>query len=405
MRALTAAVALLLVLAAPAAARRPFPDTRDRVHVFNDQLATGMTPAQERFVARHEDGTQKITAAAVARLRRYNPGFLVLHYRLGLGASTVPFLICNRWRTDLPAVERHPGWFARRGGRRVRQRQWAWWLMDPDSGWRAYWARQVLREVRCNHSDGVFADSLSVPHYLGAESFDPPFEYFSGEAAWTRRVNRFMRYEQRRLRGRVWFVPNAGSMITTRDRTDYAIPDGVMVEGFAEGGPDAGYAPVDWRLQMDRVLRLVRRGRIVIGQSYLGPGDLTARGFVLGAYLLVKGRHTFVNMDTGLAPEWFPEYDVRLGRALAPPPRRVAALRRAGGAYVRRFARGEAVVNPGSVPVTYRFGGARLLVVPRGGGPLPAGGRPRAWRLTTRPAAGSLRIGPREGAVLLYAAP
>jgi hypothetical protein len=404
MRALVLAAAIL-ALAAPASARRPVPDTRDRVHVFNDQLATGMTRAQERFIARHEDGTQKITAAAAARLRRVNPRFLVLHYRLGIGASTVPFLICNRWRTDLGAVARHPGWFFRRGGRRVRQRQWAWWLMDPDSGWRAYWARRVLHEVRCNRSDGVFADSLSVPHYLGAESFDPPFEYFSGEGAWTGRVNRFMRYEQRRLRGRAWFIPNAGSMITTRERTDYAIADGVMVEGFAEGGPAAGYAPADWRLQMDRVLRLVRRGRIVIGQSYLRPSDLTARGFVLGSYLLVKGRHTFVNMDTGLAPEWFPEYGVPLGRALAPPTRRVGALRRAGGAYARRFRRGVAVVNPGPSPVTYRFAGARRLVVPRGGGPLPARGRPRGWRLDTRRVAGSVRLAPRSGAVLLYAAP
>jgi hypothetical protein len=317
----------------------------------------------------------------------------------------VPMLICNRWRTDLRAVERHPGWFFERGGRRVRQRQWAWWLMDPDSGWRAYWARAALREVRCNHSDGVFADSLSVPHYLGAESFDPPFSYFAGEAAWTRRVNRFLRYEQRRLRGRAWFIPNAGSMITTRERTDYAIADGVMVEGFAQVGPDAGYAPADWRLQMNRVLRLVRRGRIVIGQSYLGPGDLGARGFVLGSYLLVKGRHTFVNMDMGLAPEWFPEYGVRLGRALAPPPRRVSALGRAGGAYARRFERGEAVVNPDESAVTYRFAGARRLVVPVGGGALPPGGRPRGWRLVTRRVAGAVRLAPRSGAVLLYAAP
>jgi hypothetical protein len=146
-----------------------------------------------------------------------------------------------------------------------------------------YWVRRMVREARAGRMDGVFADSLSVPHYLGAESFDPPLTYFEGEAAWTRRVNSFMRYAKRRLRGRLRFVPNAGSMITTRDRTDYAIPDGVMVEGCAQAGPDAGYAPVDWALQQNRILRIVRRGRIVICQSYLGPEHLDARGFVLAS--------------------------------------------------------------------------------------------------------------------------
>ena len=83
----------------------------------------------------------------------------------------------------------------------------------------------------------MFADSLSVPQYLGPDNFSPPFQYFVGEAAWTARIDRFMRYEESRLRGRLWFIPNAGSWITTRDRTDYSIPDGVMIEGFAEAGP------------------------------------------------------------------------------------------------------------------------------------------------------------------------
>lgn len=49
-------------------------------------------------------------------------------------------------------------------------------------------------------------------------------------------------------------IPNAGSWITTRDRTDYSIPDGVMIEGFAEAGPTSFYAHPDWRLQMNRIL-------------------------------------------------------------------------------------------------------------------------------------------------------
>jgi Hypothetical glycosyl hydrolase family 15 len=300
-------------------------------------------------------------------------------------------------------VSRHESWFFHLNGRRVRQTTWNWYLMNPDSGWRRYWVRRVLREARAGRDDGVFADSLSVPHYLGADSFDPPLTYFVGERAWTRRVNGFMRYVKRRLRGRLRFVPNAGSMITTRDRTDYAIPDGVMVEGFAQTGPDSGYAPADWELQMNRVLRLVRRNRIVIGQSYLGPDDTRARAFVLGCYLLVKGKRTFVNMDMGLEPEWFPEYAVPLARAAGNPPRRIGALRQPGGAYARGFDNGLAVVNPGDAPVTFRFSGRRFLVRPVGGGIVPASADVSGWRLETDPVSDSISLPPRGGAVLLDA--
>jgi hypothetical protein len=54
---------------------RPLPDTSNGVHVWSDQFTNGMTDAQVRFVARHEDGTQKIGPRDAARLRRHNPRF------------------------------------------------------------------------------------------------------------------------------------------------------------------------------------------------------------------------------------------------------------------------------------------------------------------------------------------
>jgi hypothetical protein len=405
-RSLVISMVLALVAAAPAEAElRPLPDTSSGVHVWNDQFTNGMTGAQVRFVARHEDGTQKIGPRDAARLRRHNRRFQVLHYRLGIGDGPVPFRVGERWLTDFDRVSRHEDWFFHLNGSRVHQTQWDWYLMDPDSGWRRYWVRSVLREARAGRMDGVFADSLSVPHYLGAESFSPPLTYFEGERAWTRRVNSFMRYAERRLDGRLRFVPNAGSMITTRDRTDYTIPDGVMVEGCSQGGPDAGYAPADWELQLNRILRIVRRGRLVICQSYLAPEDLQARGFVLGTYLLFKGRRSFVNLDMGLDPEWFPEYGVPIGRPVRRPPRNIGALRTAGGAYVRRFTRGFAVVNPGDAAVEYRFSGTRYLVRPVGGGPLPPDASTAGWRLEYEPVASGLDLAPRSGAVLLTRRP
>jgi hypothetical protein len=205
-----------------------------------------------------------------------------------------------------------------------------------------------------------------------------------------------------RLRGRLWFIPNAGSWITTRDRTDYAIADGVMIEGFAESSASSFYALSDWRLQMNRVLGLVRRGRVILAQSYLGPSDAVARGFVLGSYLLVKGSHTFLNMDIGSVAQWFPEYGVSLGPALSPPPASVDALRVSGGLYARSFAHGVVVVNPGTAPGRFRVAAGSRIVRPVGGGELPANASTAGWRLSLVPVAGgSVTVPAHGGAVIL----
>jgi hypothetical protein len=395
--------ALALAVPAAAVARRPIPWTGGAVHVWDDQLPDSMTPAQIRFVAQHVDGTQKVALRTARRLRSVNPRFLVLYYRLGIGDGPVPFRLNGGWSSDYGFVTRHESWFWHQRGPRVYQSQWGWYLMNPDTGWRSYWASSVLRQAALLADDGVFADSLSVPQYLGATSFSPPLQYFVGEAAWTARIDRFMRYEKRRLRGRLWFIPNAGSWITTRDRTNYALADGVMIEGFAEGGASDFYALGDWRLEMNRALGLVRRGRVVIAQSYLSPGDLRARTFVLSSYLLIKGSHTFLNMDIGQMPQWFPEYGVRLGRALAPPPASVEALRTAGGLYVRRYARGLVAVNPDGRAHTLTLSRPARLVVPVGGGALNAATDTRGWGLQERPVRGSVVVPAHGGVVLLGA--
>jgi hypothetical protein len=395
-------VALAALSLPPSAlARRPIPDTAGAIHVWNDQLPDNMTAAQISFVATHVDGTQKVSPRTARQLRAANPRFLVLHYRLAIGDGPVPFRIGNRWATDYGYVRHHNAWFWHADGRRVLNKQSDWYLMNPVSGWRSYWARRVVHEAALLGDDGVFADSLSVPQYLGADNFSPPFRYFVGERAWTRRIDSFMRYEEHRLRGRLWFIPNAGSWITTRDRTDYAIPDGVMVEGFAEPGSGQWYASSDWVLQMNRTLSLARRGRIVIGQAYPGAGDVQGRIFALGSYLLTKGVHSFVNLDIGITPQWFPEYAIDLGPARTALPASVGVLRTRAGVYVRRFKRGVVLVNPGQASATYSFPGSLRLVEPRGGGALPGDASTAGWGLSRRTVTGSVTLGGHSADVLL----
>jgi hypothetical protein len=398
-----AALAAAVALTAPsgAVALRSIPDTTGGIHVWQDQLPDSMTPAQIRFVASHVDGTQKVSLQTARSVRAYNPGFLVLHYRLGIGDGPVPFRIGSRWASDYAYVTRHEPWFWHQTGRRVLDTPSDWYLMNPDSGWRSYWASRVLYEARLLGDDGVFADSLSVPQYLGADNFSPPLQYFVGERAWMARIDRFMRYEHRRLRGHLWLIQNAGSWITTRDRTDYSLADGVMIEGFAEADAATFYAVGDWQLEMNRILGLVRRGRVILAQSYLSASDVTARGFVLGSYLLVKGSHTFLNMDVGLEAQWFPEYGIDLGPAVSPPPRTIDALRQPGGLYVRRFTRGIVAVNPGTAALSLKLSGPAVLVRPVGGGALPADANVSGWRLRQTPVSGSVNVPAHGGIVLL----
>ncbi|MGH2857296.1 MAG: putative glycoside hydrolase [Solirubrobacteraceae bacterium] len=387
---------------APSAlALRPIPDTTGTIAVWDDQLPDDMTAAQVRFVASHIAGTQKVSLQTARRLRAVNPRFLVLHYRLAIGDGPVPFRIGDHWASDYATVRPHSSWFWHQDGRRVLNRQWNWYLMNPSSGWRAYWVRRVRYEARLLGDDGVFADSLSVPQYLGASSFSPPLRYFVGERAWMRRIDAFMHYVERQLHGRLWFIPNAGSWITTRDRTDYAIPDGVMVEGFAEPGAGASYATGDWELQMNRVLSLTRRGRIVIGQTYPAAGDVRARLFALGSYLLTKGRHSFINLDVaGIAAQWLPEYGIDLGAPLSPPAAGIDRLRIPGGLFLRRFAHGEVAVNPTGSARSYRYTGTLDVVTPHGGGALAPDAHTTGWRLSYGRATRSVTV-PAHSAVIL----
>lgn len=383
MRALAHLAAVLVALPAP---------TADRIRVFSDQLPDGLSPALVRFAATHYAGAQKLGASETLALKKVDPAFFMIQYRLGLGLGRrTQIRFGDAWVPEWPAHP-EPQWFYLWHGRRVFQ-SWGWYLMNPDdASWRAYWVAQVRRQVATTHADGVFMDSTSVPNDFGASTFTPPLPAYDPpwERTWSKKIERWLPDVQRRVGKPV--IVNAGSWVTTRERTDYSAAAGVMVEGFA-----TGLAPADWQLELTRALGLVRKGRIVICQSYPDPADVDARMFDLASYLLIKGAHTYVNFGEGIQVSWFPEYDVDLGPAVDPP-----GLLQDQGAFVRRYANGLVVVNPGGGTVRYSLPGPMRLVTPSGGGAVPASGElPASWTLGETTVT-SLTLGPRRGAVLLH---
>ena len=386
MHVLAAAVAsLALSLAAPA-------PTTTSVGVFSDQLPDALPPALVRFAATHYAGAQKLSRTTTLALKRQNPRFFALQYRLALGVGrTTQVRFGDAWKPEWPSHPQEP-WFFHWHGSRVLDKTNGWYLMNvDDGGWRSYYVAKLHQQVATTDADGAFLDSASVPTYFGAIWTPqlPPVDA-AFEAAWSNRIARWLATVQRRLG--IPVVANAGSWVTTRDRTDYSGVAGVMIEGFA-----TNLAPADWQLELTRAVRLVRKDKIVIAQSYPAVEDVQARMFDLASYLLIKGAHTYLNFPIDIEVDLFPEYGVDLGAAVDPP-----GLRVQDGAYVRRYAKGLIAANPGDAPVTLQLDGAYERVLPQGGGRVPATGvLPAAWTLVRTPLGESLTLAPREGAVLL----
>ncbi len=413
---LHAAVARLAAASSP---ERQFPDTTASIHVFNDQLAGwDMTEAQFQFAATHYAGAQKMIRSDTRHLRSYNPNFIVLHYRLGEGlgyrttdddcnptGSYIYIIEGDNWVQEWPgeAGVQDAWFFPYAGADRVLQCTYGWYLMElDDPDWRSYWMGEVRRQLAANENDGLFADSFSVPNYLGADTFDPNLPAYDPafESEWARRIKDFIDYVQAQFAGQYYLIPNVGYWVTTRDPADYSNVDGVMIEGFSEWGPGSPFDLSDWQLQMNRILELTNQGKVLILQSYVDETDVEDRMFNLANYLLVKGVHSFINLDLGLEPEWFPEYEIPIGSPVDLLPTDIDDYLDPSGLYRRDYTNGLALVNPGPTARTIDLGGTYYLATPSGGGWLPDDADTSAWTVSFAPVT-SVTLNPNRGAILL----
>ncbi len=420
-----AAISMVSVITAAWAAPRPWPDTSSGIHVFNDQLNPGLTDAQVNFSASNYSGSQKLYRGEADKIRGQNSNFLVLHYRLGHGlgyrlieggcnptGGLIHVVEGNEWVQEYPAGGGEAAWFVGySGSTKVLNCDWGWYLMDiSNDSWRNYWHGEVLRQLRANDNDGVFMDSLSVPNYLGAGSYSPalPAVDEAFESDWSTKIRDWIRWLQARSVGDYYLVPNVGSWITSRERTDYTDADGVMVEGFALEADRSPYNLEDWRLQMDRILSLVSRGKAVIGQNYATGSQ--ERMFSLGTYLLVKGNRTFINIDSGEDPEWWPEYDIGIGKPTENAGTSIGDLAYASdGIYRRSFDNGLVLVNATSpwdgtgTTRTIDLGRTYQLAKTNGGGDVPeSGSKPGG---VTYESVSQVTLAPYSAAVLVGSTP
>jgi hypothetical protein len=396
-------------------AARPFPDTRSAIRVFADQLPSQLTDAQWRFAATHYAGSQKATRSWVNRIRRLNPRYLMLHYQLAVGTGPAAFVVGDQWTNDFASVTQHESWFLHNEkGQRLHQGTWDWYVMDirfengkPKSGYPNYWLKTAIQRMRENEDDGCFADSYTQDILMS--QLNPPFDWFmSAESNWKNwlpHLNQFGAYCANgfhRQPERFYYLPNLGGLVTTWDRyTNYAVGDGGMNEGFCAGGPGNYYSDDDWKLQMSRLLMLASKGKILICQTGTDPQNYDHRWFIVGSYLLTKGRRSYLNMFQKSSLEWYPEYDLDLGRYLDDPKADVMRFwNPEWKVFQRDYRKGLVLVNPYSQEVRIPdLGKIYHLVSAQGGGAVPENGKPDG-RLSKRPVT-SLTIPGHSARVLL----
>jgi hypothetical protein len=373
---------------------RGFPDTSARIAIFADQLPT-LTPAQRRFAATHFVGTQKLTRTLSEQLRALNPRFLVLHYRLGIwqSAPNVSYIVDGRtWGNDYNTVVQHEDWLWHNAqGNRVASRHDGKLLLNiGHADLRRYMADSLLAQVQAGDYDGVFADSSSPallqadlgpdiePRLAGTGAKDVPIPALGNRtfvAAWTS----YMAGLDRALAARgITLIPNVGSLTTGWDPTPYEALPGAFVERFA-----SRHIPIaDWQLSTDRLLALAGAGKILILENYLREtSDVASRRYFLANYLLVRGARTYLDYFARSPLEWYPEWDLELGRALTDPRRSDDLL--ADGVYRRDFERGTVLVNPSTEARTVTLDAPKRRVELRGGGRVDEAGKARGSIATT----------------------
>ncbi len=347
---------------------RSFPNTKNGIFIFYDQPPYTMTDPQIEFFARNYAGCQKIYGSLAAILHQRNPNFIVLNYRLAFGTyDTIPgYIVGDGFVNDWDSTSSHPDWFltdpgSPNPGGRIRQQDWTWFVMDISgeingnrtNGWKEYWARSVLNQLRSTGSDGVFADSYGIPWNL---DYTPGWLQPPQDVAWIRHMNIFGNAVKQQLASapeKFYFIPNIGPWITTRDTTSYGLyADGVMIEMFASPGPWDLYDIDDWRLEMNRILGLEAMGRIVICQPIVeDEWAASERMYNLANYLLIKGEKTFINIVFGEnffgRLIYMPEYRLPLGAYTGSLPANIDQLwDPARQVYVREYENGKVLVNP-----------------------------------------------------------
>ncbi|MBW7997923.1 MAG: hypothetical protein FVQ81_15405 [Candidatus Glassbacteria bacterium] len=351
LKQLFALAAVLLCQAVTAFAARPFPETvydslnQRSIFIFSDQLSSSLSEGEARFAATHFVGCQKMTRAAIDRIRQYNENFIHMHYKLAVTVDSMDIywmVIGGEWvsnnyqeGTNWYTVRQHADWPLKnaQGQMAVHGSPYRRVIMELDNEeFRDWWVSSCIEEMTANGADGVFADTYTVPALWGRTNYP---ELFNDSVTvtlrdWIPKLNDYGAYVYTRLDSAgFYFYPNIDNLQTTwaDPATHYWTGDSIhaaMLESWGNWSNST-----DAQSAMQQVARIQNSGKFLHAESYFGPGrgpnfDLTdaqARMWLAGTYLLCNQGRMYLSMygpsEKGLGMTgralWFPVYEIDLG--------------------------------------------------------------------------------------------
>lgn len=355
LRIFTTVLMLQFVVIGSLMAKREFPlsayDSLSHrsVYIFSDQLNSSLSDPDAWFAASHYVGTQKMTRAAIDKIREYNPDFIHLHYKLGITVDSIAnymmvlngeFNYSNRSpESNWGQVREHEDWFwpnSTVDGWVIHQSRRM--VMNIDNfEFRDWWVGSCIQEMEANGADGVFADTYH-PSSIAFGTNDP--NYFSNvtklSGDWLPKLNDYgMDIHQLLDDAGFYFFPNIGHLQTSWENSSgahYAHGEymhGAMLEGWGNWS-----SPNDAIMSMEYIRKNQDSGVFLHGQGVINRStdmnpNLTTpqkRMWMVGLYLLANLDHLYLSIyDAGNSQLsnsrthvlWYPEYELDLGPYLS----------------------------------------------------------------------------------------
>lgn len=299
-----------------------------------------------------------------------NPDALCLKYILG------PYVD----KAELDRIPRQAVASNARGGV-VKAREWANWLVVPDSKeWLAHLETRVPALMNSDF-DGLFVDSMGTAPvsegYTDTIAINPHTRKPYTKAEWIRAENVMLRKIREimpkgkivTLNGlgpgfRYWTEPEENSPRALLDNVDGAMSERIWRDPKTK--LTAWPKLERWMQDIRMIQDVERRGLMGFWWTKCWSNGATSRHepgadklvpqwlrFSLASYLLAAGPKSYFNFDTDRddkpksnAAEYFPEYDAPLGHA-AGDMQAIGST----GAFVRRFSDGAVLVNPTDQPI------------------------------------------------------
>jgi hypothetical protein len=313
----------------------PYPQTANTTRALVDQILVGQSVTQKQieFVANYLAGSQKNTNSLNNPVKAINPNWHSLHYHLAIWNGPAAIIINNTWTNSEwlyltnELFKQDPYIFLYAVNKNTGKTTW---IHDSDYGaslmnitnetYYRYLLNNLENQCKSTGYESIFLDSYalgtvySFTHYnyinFGAGSGVPDqFTKYQhpqlGGLTWLQASEEYIARLNKDLNRRgLWLLPNLGNMITIWDPLDYALPNGGMLEGVpmrpdnSRNVSDAYYLG-DWILSMSRAMYLTQKDRVIILQPYINDVKNTDyRLFVIGEYLMIREKYTFLNMNT-----------------------------------------------------------------------------------------------------------